>query len=65
MKSLETSRLLLRRWQPSDVESFVEMNADPEVMEFFPSVLSREATLDMVQAIENRFATSEFGLWAG
>ena len=39
---LRTDRLLLRRWTATDREPFARMNADPEVMEHFPAVLSRE-----------------------
>jgi RimJ/RimL family protein N-acetyltransferase len=34
--SLRTSRLLLRPWREEDVALFVEMSADPVVMEFLP-----------------------------
>ena len=37
---IETERLRLRRWKVEDRLPFAEMNADPEVMEFFPRVLS-------------------------
>ena len=32
---------MLRRWRDDDLAPFAEMNADTEVMEFFPSTLSR------------------------
>ncbi len=60
----QTSRLLLREWSDSDVESFIEICADPEVMEFFPSTLTRDETIEMVSAIRERFAQNGFGLWA-
>jgi ribosomal-protein-alanine N-acetyltransferase len=34
--SLRTSRLLLRPWRDEDVAPFVEMSADPAVMEYLP-----------------------------
>jgi len=33
---LTTERLVLRRWQESDRTPFAAMNADPEVMRYFP-----------------------------
>ena len=39
---LQTERLLLRRLRPDDVEAFAAMNADPEVMRYFPARLSRQ-----------------------
>lgn len=61
---IETDRLILRRWQSSDVEPFVSLNADPRVMEFFPSTLSRSETEAMIQGIERRMDKQGAGLWA-
>jgi RimJ/RimL family protein N-acetyltransferase len=61
---LETDRLLLRRWKMSDREPFAEMNADPRVMEFFPGVLSREESDELIDRIENHFENHGFGLFA-
>ncbi len=61
---LETSRLILRRWLPGDVVPFAAMNADDDVMEFFPRKFSHEQTVDMVATIESDFDSEGFGLWA-
>ena len=42
--TLATERLLLRQWQPSDLPAFAEMNADSEVMQYFPKVLSKQTS---------------------
>lgn len=39
---LETPRLILRQWQASDLDTFAHLNADPEVMLYFPSTLSKQ-----------------------
>ena len=39
---LRTPRLLIRSWREDDFEAYAAMNADPRVMEFYPSVVSRE-----------------------
>lgn len=39
---LETPRLILRPWRESDREPFARMTADPRVMEYFVSCLTRE-----------------------
>ena len=62
--SLRTARLILRRWKQPDIKPFAAMNSDPEVMEFFPSVLSLEQSVDMVKSIEDRFDKEGYGLWA-
>lgn len=61
---LETSRLILRRWLSTDIEPFVAMNADLQVMEFFPRMFNREQTEKMVETIEADFCSEGFGLWA-
>jgi ribosomal-protein-alanine N-acetyltransferase len=39
--TLATARLLLRRWREEDREPFAAMNADPDVMRYFPRPLSK------------------------
>jgi RimJ/RimL family protein N-acetyltransferase len=39
---LRTERLLLRRWRATDRAPFARMNADPEVMRYFPAPLTTE-----------------------
>ena len=36
-----TERLVLREWQDADRAPFAALNADPVVMEHFPSALTR------------------------
>ena len=49
--SLKTRRLLLREWREEDLAPFASMNADPEVMEFFPSRLSRGESDGLVTVV--------------
>lgn len=62
--TVETSRLILRRWCDADVTPFAEMNADPQVMRLFPSLLTYEQSAHMVERIEAHFVEHGFGLWA-
>jgi ribosomal-protein-alanine N-acetyltransferase len=64
MTAYRTPRLLLRRWTPSDREPFARLNADPEVMEHFPGVLTREASDALIDRFESHFAQHGFGAWA-
>ena len=61
---LETPRLLLRRWREEDLEPFAALNADPEVMEHFPSMLSREESDAGVDRVEKHFENHGYGFWA-
>jgi RimJ/RimL family protein N-acetyltransferase len=60
---IRTARLRLRRWLANDREPFAAMNADPAVMEHFPSELSRRQSDAFADAIEEHFETHGFGLW--
>jgi RimJ/RimL family protein N-acetyltransferase len=61
---LRTDRLLLRRWFPTDREPFAAMNADPRVMEHFPSTLSREVSDSFIPKMEEAFERHGFSWWA-
>jgi RimJ/RimL family protein N-acetyltransferase len=61
---LRTARLLLRRWRPSDLEPLSAINADPEVMEFFPATLVREQSAAQIEESELALDTYGYGRWA-
>jgi RimJ/RimL family protein N-acetyltransferase len=61
---VRTTRLLMRRWRAADREPFAAMNADPEVMRYFPAVQDRATSDGFVDRIEERFDEQGFGLWA-
>jgi RimJ/RimL family protein N-acetyltransferase len=56
-------KVTLRQWVDADLEPYVAMNADAEVMRYFPSLLNRdksEASLNRLRAlIEER----GWGMW--
>lgn len=61
---ITTERLLLRQWREEDRDAWADLNADPVVMEHFPSTHDRaasDAAFDRITAwIEQR----GWGLWA-
>lgn len=61
---IETARLRMRRWRLADREPFAALNADPEVMRYFPRVRDRAASDALVDLIESRFDEQGYGLWA-
>jgi RimJ/RimL family protein N-acetyltransferase len=61
---LRTERLLLRPWVDEDKEAFAAMNADPAVMQHFPSVLTREESDATVTRILRHFDERGYGMWA-
>jgi [ribosomal protein S5]-alanine N-acetyltransferase len=60
----ESERLGFRKWLPSDAEPFASMNADTEVMEFFPKKLTREESDAFIESIENAFALRGYDMLA-
>lgn len=61
---LRTERLLLRPWREKDREPFAAINADPAVMEHFPSTLSRDESDALAQRIDDDIQRLGYGFWA-
>jgi ribosomal-protein-alanine N-acetyltransferase len=61
---IETERLLLREWRESDKASYAALNADPLVMEHFPSTMTPQQSDQMVDRMCAAFETRGYGLWA-
>lgn len=66
MVTLETPRLILRRWREEDVAPMAAVHADPEVMRWIRdgSVRDEQQTRDGVQAWESEWESQGFGLFA-
>jgi ribosomal-protein-alanine N-acetyltransferase len=64
MNILTTARLKLRDWRDDDLPAFAALNADPEVMEFFPNTLTTEDSNAFAGRIRARIAEYNWGLWA-
>lgn len=64
MSTLTTQRLILRPWRPEDLEPFAQLNADPRVMEYYPSTLNREESDRFAERIRKEFLQEGWGLWA-
>jgi len=61
MVEIRTTRLLMRHWVAADRQTFADLNADPEVMEFLPGPLTREQS----DALADRCATRVYRLGYG
>ncbi|MDV2079251.1 GNAT family N-acetyltransferase [Marinobacter xestospongiae] len=61
---LQTERLRLRQWCPGDREPFARMGSDPEVMAYFPSLLSREDSDAMADRCQALIQLRGWGFWA-
>lgn len=54
----------LRQWRESDVELYVAMNRDPEVMRYFPALLEREQSVASYERHRRLIEERGWGLWA-
>lgn len=63
-ETLQTERLILRRWRDTDREPFARMNTDSRVMQFFPATLTREQSDSLIKRIETHFRQHGFGPYA-
>jgi ribosomal-protein-alanine N-acetyltransferase len=61
---LRGPRVLLRPWRASDLAPFAALNADAEVMEHLPALLSREESDATVTRIDAHLAAHGFTFWA-
>jgi RimJ/RimL family protein N-acetyltransferase len=64
MTELQTKRLMLRQWREGDLEPFATLNADPEVMRYFPAPLTREESDALVGRASAKIEEQGWGLWA-
>ncbi|MCG8546286.1 MAG: GNAT family N-acetyltransferase [Alphaproteobacteria bacterium] len=60
MATLETERLILREWEERDIAPLAAMNADPEVMRFFPSTQSEAESRDLFERAKSLQAENGF-----
>jgi len=61
---IATQRLMLRPWKDEDFVPYAEMNADPRVREFFPSVLTREQSDAEIRQIQSTYVRDGFCFFA-
>ena len=61
---LETSRLILRQWKDKDFSPFASLNADPDVMRFFPTLLHKENSDSLAKRFSEGISERGWGFWA-
>ena len=61
---LETERLVLRRFQPDDLDDLASLYADPQVMRFWPRPMTREETQEWLNRAPAYYAKHGIGMWA-
>lgn len=61
---LQTNRLILRQWIDHDLVPFARLNADPDVMEYFPTPLSTAESNGFANTLRSLIDQRGWGLWA-
>ena len=61
---INTERLLLRPWKPSDFNAFSIMNANKRVMAFYPSTLTKAESDQMAKTCKQLIEKRGWGFWA-
>jgi ribosomal-protein-alanine N-acetyltransferase len=63
MHVLETDRLLLREFVPSDVDALAAVISDPETMRFYPAPRDRAGVESWIERNRRRYRDDGHGLW--
>ncbi len=64
MTEISTERLIMRGWRESDLASWAEMNADPEVRQFLGPLLTFEQSCAWARNFQDDLERCGFGIWA-
>lgn len=59
-----SARLGFRNWQDADIQKMAEINADPDVMEFFPGTHSYEKTEEFIERMKKQMAAKGYCYFA-
>lgn len=59
-----SDRLGFRNWDVTDIDKMHEINSDEKVMEFFPSIPTKEQTTEFVHRMMNQFDEKGFCYFA-
>ncbi len=59
-----SDRLGFRNWNPDDIDELHEINSDQKVMEFFPSLPTKEQTTEFIKRMTKQFEEKGFCYFA-
>jgi RimJ/RimL family protein N-acetyltransferase len=64
LKEIRMEHIFLRQWRDSDLDPYADMNCDPEVMQYFPALMSREQSEASLARQSALIEQRGWGLWA-
>ncbi|HGM6823751.1 TPA: GNAT family N-acetyltransferase [Serratia marcescens] len=62
--TLDSDKLRLRPWRDDDLPAFAALNADPQVMRYFPATMTAEESHAQAERIRAFMQQHGWGLWA-
>ncbi len=62
--AIETARLRLRAWRADDFPAFAQLNANAQVMRYFPSSLTQTESDALAQTFQQFINQNGWGFWA-
>ena len=62
--AIETARLRLRAWRADDFSAFAQLNADAQVMRYFPHPLTQTESDALAQMFQQFINQNGWGFWA-
>lgn len=63
-KSYETAQVILRNWLPSDIEPYIQLNQDAEVLKYFPRLYSRQESIDDIHEFNQQLVKHGYTIYA-
>jgi RimJ/RimL family protein N-acetyltransferase len=60
----KSERLGFRNWKKEDLEEFAKLNADEDVMEHFPKILSKKEVEELIGKLRDHFAKNGYTYYA-
>lgn len=60
----KSERLGFRNWELTDVDEMFQINSDERVMEFFPSIATKEQTIEFIERMQKQLLKNRFCYFA-
>lgn len=64
MVYIETDRLLLRQYKQTDLDDFIRLNSDPEVMRYFLNTKTAAESEEMLLKLQDNLEANGYGVFA-
>lgn len=60
----KSDRLGFRNWEETDIEPFLKLNADEQVMQHFPKTLTKDQTISFIEKSKNQYKDKGYTYFA-